>query len=56
MLYLTVFLFLAATYFGVTGWREKSDDAQNFALCLFVAALGSLLVTFLSYGAMQALV
>ncbi len=56
MIYLSIFLFFAAGYFGVNGWRSGSDDAQNFALCLFVAALGSLLVSFLSYGAMQALV
>ncbi len=55
MIYLSVFLFLAALYFGIQSIRSGSPDARNFAICLLIAAIGSLLVVFISYGAMQAL-
>lgn len=54
MIYLAVFLFLCSLFFGIKGLRSGSMDAQYFALCLFVAAIGSALVAILSYGALQA--
>lgn len=53
MIYLSVFLFLCSLYFGIKGLRSGSKDAQYFALCLFIGALGSMIVSVLAYSALQ---
>ena len=55
MIYLSVFLFVAAAFFGFQAFKSGSPDGRYFAICLLIAAIGSLLVAFISYGAMQAL-
>lgn len=53
MMYVSFLLFCVAAFFAFLGFKNGDRMSTNFALCLFMAAMGTAMVSFFSYISIQ---
>jgi hypothetical protein len=51
MLQVTILLYVLSLYFLIQGMRQSSADKKNLAMTLFLAALGSTMITYFALSA-----
>lgn len=55
MMYVSFLLFCIAAFFAYKGFRNGDRMFTNFAMCLFLAAIGTAMLSFFAFATLQSL-